>query len=246
MKPAEVKRYFYELVSRYFSNANVVFGRQSNRAKSLLPLVALIPGNVKRPRDCCTHDINGVPVYYYPSQIEITIDLFTHGAPVGDGGAIITHDDTAVDDLVGFQNYLDSRDALEWCQKHDLAITVNGDVQCLTGVVNDTSYEYRARISVIVYFTQVAVGNTASLSGNSIRYPTGQIDPQTGTEIFAPYEPYEEGTSYATVFFEPDEENALVYPIVEQNSAGGINSDFANEESYYFTEADIEEVIENE
>ena len=73
-----------------------------------------------------------------------------------------------MDDMLSFADFLNSDYAIRWCHVNDVSILIDGDVQDLTGVVNDTNYEYRARMSVLFYFTQKTVGPTAVLKESSI------------------------------------------------------------------------------
>lgn len=72
-----------------------------------------------------------------------------------------------------------------------MSILIDGDVLNLTGVVNDTSYEFRSRLTVQFYFTQKAVGASTALLESSLQYPTGEKDPETQEPTYTPTEPPE-------------------------------------------------------
>ena len=107
--------------------------------------------------------------------------------------------------------------------------------------MNDNNYEYRARLPVLFYFTQKAVGHAAVLKEESIQYPTGEEDPESGQPIYTPEEPEEtestsgqyEGADYNT--------EDIVIPKFEQSSSGGGSEELAQKETGYFTEVDIKE-----
>ena len=231
MRPSQAKEYFRKLVKSYFKKANVIYGRQSHAAKTDIPLVSLTVGNVKRTRDSCGYDIDGAPVYSYPSSLNITIDLFTHGAPITVKNEIVAYDNNAIDEMTAFADFLGSRHVVEWCNRYDMSISIDGDVMDLTGVINETAYEYRARLSVWLGFTQTSVGNAAILTEESIQYPTGIIDAETGEEQYAPHDPEQSGTA-------PDEYAAVIIPQYDDSAVGG-SSELSAEEAPYFEEVAI-------
>lgn len=230
MRPAEARDYFRKLVKSYFAKANVIYGRQSHAAKTGIPLVSLTSGNVKRSRDDCGYDIDGIPIYCYPSSMNITIDLFTHGTPVVVSGETVAHDNTAIDEMTAFADFLGSRHVVEWCNRYDMSISIDGDAQDLTALVNDTAYEYRSRLSVWLNFVQTAVGNAALLSEQSIQYPTGIIDPETGAAAYAPHDPETSAT-------EPDENTATIIPYYYGSTHVGGSEELAAEDAHFFEAA---------
>ena len=163
MTVSEAKELFRQLVKEHFANSTVIFDRQSRIAKPEVPLVTLSPGNVKRHR--AANEILDLPEMegYFHSKLPFVIDLFTHGSPVYDEDmrTEIAREDTATDEMAQFANFLDSQYVTQWCNIHDVAIQVEGDVQNLTGAVNDTTYQFRSRLLVNVYFTQKTVGMKA-------------------------------------------------------------------------------------
>lgn len=232
MRPAQLRDYFRKLTASYFANANVIYGRQSHAAKTDIPLVSLTAGNVKRTRDNCDYDIDGCPVYSYPSSMSITIDLFTHGAPVIQNGEVVAYDNNAIDELTAFADFLGSRHVLEWCSRYDVAISIEGDVMDITGIINETAYEYRSRLNVRLYFTQTSVGNAAILSESSIQYPTGTIDPETGEEAYAPHDP-----ELSPV--EPDPSTATIVPSYDDSANVGGSEALASENAPFFDTVEI-------
>ena len=226
MRPAEARGYFRKLVKSYFAKANVIYGRQSHAAKTEIPLVCLTSGNVKRSRDNCEYEIDGQPVYCYPSSMNITIDLFTHGAPVIVNDWTVAHDNIAIDEMTAFADFLGSRHVVEWCNRYDMSISIDGDAQDLTALVNDTAYEYRSRLNVWLNFVQTAVGNAALLSEKNIQYPTGTIDPETGEEAYAPHDPERSEIG-------PNEDTAIIVPSYDDSTIGG-SEELAFEDAPFF------------
>ena len=178
MRVSQAKELFRSLTAQSFAGAEVAFSRQSRVAKPNVPLVSITPRNVTRPSMPNYEEVDGVLVGHYLSRIPMQVDLFTHGLPVVDDetGVAVAYENTAMDDMLAFMDFLNSPYTVEWCHAHDVAIEFDGDPKDLTGLVNDDTYEYRSQLAVLFYFTQKAVGHTATLSEDSIQYPTGSGD----------------------------------------------------------------------
>lgn len=220
MRVSQAIELFRSLLQEYFAGATVKFANQSRTAKSGVPLVLITPGNVRRDRDAVISNVDGVVVGSYLSRMSIQIDLFTKGLPVidPDTGMAFASENTAVDDALAFVDFLNSPYVIEWCSKNDVSIGIDGDVLDLTGVVNDHNYEFRSRLSVLFYFTQNAVGHTATLSEDSIKVPVGAD--------------------------KDNWEDATIEPEFTPSSTGGGSEELASVETGYFTEAEIKEESE--
>ena len=243
MRATEARELFRQLTARYFAGATVTFSNQSRVAKPRVPLVTITPGIVRRPTAANYSMTDDEVVGHYLYRITFQVDLFTHGAPVVDDetGETVAYVNTAMDDMLSFADFLNSDYAIRWCHVNDVSILIDGDVQDLTGVVNDTNYEYRARMSVLFYFTQKAVGPTAVLKESSIQYPDGEggYTPETPLETESPTNGYETDAM-------KKEEAAIVEPEFEQTSSGGGTEELAKETTGYFTEVEIKEEKANE
>lgn len=165
MNVSQAKEAFRLLTKEHFSRYMVIFDKQSRTTKPNIPLVTISPGNVRRHRaENEVFNENGTEGYYL-SRILFTLDLFTNGQPVYDDfGEEIGRDDTAVDEMLLFENFLNSQYVTLWCNRNDVSIVIEGDTQNLTGIVNDTTYEFRSRLIVNFYFTQKTVGEIAGPS----------------------------------------------------------------------------------
>ena len=205
MRSTEAINLFRQITEKYFeSGATVVMTRQRGMVKPPLGLVSLGVGPVRRTYMPGRQRIEAVPVDWYPSQTTITVDLFTHGRAVRENGEIIGYENTAVDDLCAFADYLNSAYVEDICNQYNLTIITNGEIQDLSGVVNDVSYEYRAQLEVALYYTHRVAGRAAVLSEDSIRNsPSGAvtIDPVLHTASAGGGS--EELASEAEPYFEP-------------------------------------------
>lgn len=243
MRVSQVKTLFRELTKQYFQGAMVIFSHQSRAAKTDLPLVTIQTGNVKRPHAPNYATIDGVLVGHYLSRIPVTVNLFTHGEPVlDDNGSVVAYEDTALDDVLAYADFLNSPYVVEWCRKNDITILIDGDAQNLTGLLNETNYEFRAMLTVFVYFTQKAVGTSAVLSENSILYPTGNVS-ETGESVFSTETPLPTTTTTGDMVDEAleREKKAIVTPVLEETSSGGGTEALANEEAGYFDNINLTE-----
>lgn len=237
MRVSQAKELFRALTQEYFAGAWVTFARQSRAAKPAVPLVSITPGNVNRPQNPSYENVNGELLGYYPSRITMTIDLFTHGKPVKDDvtGETVAYENTAVDDMLAFADFLNSDRTVNWCHTNDVAIQFEGDVQDLTGLVNDTNYEFRSRLVVLLYFTQKVVGHAAVATEESIRPAEGSpsgpgSDPEGGGGEGQPGQgrPQPGG-------------GVVIEPHYEQTSSGGGTEELATQTTGYFTEVEIKE-----
>lgn len=242
MRLSEAKNLFLSLAKTYFSNAVVAFGRQSRVPKPDLALVSLTFGNVHRPLHPVAQEIDGHTVGNYLSRISVTVDLFTHGLPVCDDetGMVIAHEDTAVEDMLSFQDFLGSEYVINWCGDHDVAVLADGDAKDLTGIVNDTNYEFRSQLVVSLYFTQKAVGYAGVLDEGSIKYPTGDVD-ENGDPTYSTEEPKGDSSITGSGAGDTTEGGPIVDPITTPSSSGGGSEELAGSEAGYFTEAEVKE-----
>ena len=175
-------------------------------------------------------------VWHYLARIPMLVDLFTHGLPVVDDetGITVAYENTAMDDMLAFMDFLNSPYTVEWCHTHDVAIAFDGDPKDLTGLVNDDTYEYRSQLAVLFYFTQKAVWHSATLGEDSIRSPTGPGDHTTEE----PADTESSSGSYPGNKYNTED---IVVPKYEQTSSGGGSDELAQMETGYFTEAEIKE-----
>ena len=163
MNVSQAKELFRQLVKSHFGNYTVIWSHQSRTAKPNIPLVTTMLGNAKRHRSpnelYDTEETEG----FYLTRIPLTLDLFTNGKDVidDDTGQVVAREDTALDVMLLFANYLNSLDVTQWCNKNDVSIVIDGDAIQMTGIINDTTYEFRSRLVVNFYFTQETVGDNA-------------------------------------------------------------------------------------
>ncbi len=247
MRPIVAMELFRQITQEYFAHGTVKFADQSRVQKSSLPLVVLKPGAVRRPLHPNVELVDGELVQCYPSRLSFTVDLFTHGAPVKASaedeaatgipeGTVVAYANTAMSDLTEFMDYLNSQHVIDWCAANDCSVLTDGDPQDTSGVVNDTNYEYRARLTVMFYFTQQVTGYAGASHENSILYPDGA----GGWTSTPPVETESPTNGYVTEAMEK-EAAAKVEPVYEPTPSGGGSEELVSEETGYFTEVEIKE-----
>lgn len=155
MKISEAKELFRQWTAHYFEGYEVKIANQSRTAKPTVPLVTIAFGNVKRPQapnyELEDGELNG----HYLSRLNIVVDLFTNGKPITDeGGSMVVYENTAMDELLSFCDFLNGLVTVNWCESNDLAILIDTEAQDLTDIVNDNNYQYRARQELSLYYTQ--------------------------------------------------------------------------------------------
>jgi len=216
MNPREARELMYELLSLFFSGATVLFGSQPNAVKPKAPLVTLSTISVNRPMNPPIRVIDGHPVSYYPTTMNLQVDLYTKGAPVDVGeGRLVPAENTALNDMLDFSNFIGSEYFINWSHRNDISLYPSGQVQDTTALINNASYQFRSTLELTLNFTQKAVGYTGLLDPASIKHSAG------GTE--------------------DDDPDVYVEPEFTPSHSGGGTPELAKEIIGFFTEAEIKE-----
>lgn len=205
--------------------------------------MVLTPGQLNRATFAPLQIIDGTEVRFYPSRLSVDVDLFTNGRPVMENGAAVAYEDCAVEELAAFSSFLQSTRAVEWCASKDIAVQVNGDLQDMTGILNENSYDYRARMSLQLYFTQAAIGRAGILDEDSLVFNPDSGDGNTGEPGHpgsgGPGDPQNpEGGGGAGTGGSSGADWKVV-PQFTVTPAGGGTPGLAEEETGYFTSAEV-------
>ncbi len=241
MNIGELKKKLYELTALYFKGASVVWG-STRTVKPNAPLVVLNIGGITRPYQPVTQTVNGILRDGYPSKTVLQIDLYTKGAIINTAlGVTASYDNTAVNDLMEFINFINSAYVDEWSEINDISLLAN-QVQDLTGIINDTTWEYRAMAEVEVGFTQTAVGYSALMyDGGAPYYDNGnpKYDPEG-------YPVDENGGRLPEPPLDVDDEGKPIYPSIEQSPSGGGSQTIADATAGWFEQVEPPEIIREE
>lgn len=155
MKLDDAKELFRLRTEAFFSEYEVVLARQSRNAKPEIPLVQITFGNVKRSLNAVENVDEGIVEGQFQARVAVTVDLFTRGRAVTEG-VYTVYENSAVDELLSYCDYMNSVETLDWAARNNLAVLTEGDAQDVTGIVNDNNYEYRARQELFLYYTHDA------------------------------------------------------------------------------------------
>lgn len=213
-----VRRLIEKAVKAYFTTAAVVFGQQNNRTKPKGATVVINTVSLIRPQNAPEEIIDGYPVRFYPTTWNIQIDLLTNGSSVAVGNnQTVPMENTAINDLTEFANFVNSYNFVNWCHQNDIAVLITADARDTSSLVNSAFYQYRATMELAVNFTQRAVGFSGILDEDSVWYP------------------------------EDETEKPQLVPSFTPTTSGGGTEELANKDTGYFTEVEIksEEELSN-
>lgn len=228
MTVREAKNHFKDITQKYFTGAKVGFPNQSANVKRKSPYVCLTPGSPARDLFPVQRMVNDRLVSYYQTRLPFQVDLYTNGAdgePGPDG--FVEVEDTAVDDLTDFVDYLESIYVTHWCDRIDASITINGPVRNLTGLVTETDYQFRAMVELVFCYVHKAVGHTGIQGEDSIIHPG--VEPPTG-----------DGSEPGYVLPDDTADGVVVEPVYEPTPSGGRSKKLVEEtETGYFTDVEI-------
>lgn len=213
MTYTEVKRLIYEITARYFSSA-IVDMANTKRTKKGKPLVTLRFGNAKMSKFPVEKNLDGELCRCYPSGMKLEVQLFTNGARLPNGAM----ENTAVGDLIDYMNYMASEMVTQELDAKRVSILPAGDVQDVTAIINDTSYEYRAMVEFDISYTTISVGFAGVHDEASIKID--QPDPENPGQVLPPH----------------------IEPEWTPTSSGGRNAEIAEKTTGYFTEVEITEM----
>lgn len=159
MTQQELKHKLYDLVALYFKSlkhqGNIVWGK----TKPVNPngsMVSLLTGPITRAQRPIRKYVNGLVHDFWPSRTVLQVDLLTKGTPISDAPFVTAAmENTAVNDLTDFVNFLHSVYVDLWSYTNDISINVS-KIHDLTAIQHSTSWSYRAMVELAVGFTQHA------------------------------------------------------------------------------------------
>ena len=180
----QLKQAIFSHFAAYWGKAAVVWGA-SDKVKPLAPLIVLRLGTVMRATQPITQMVNGIVFSAYPSEVPLQIDLFTKGNTVSTPEGAYA-ENTAVNDLLAFVNYLDSTATIEWSNQNNVGVSLMGGVQDLSEVINDTQWQYRAMAEIRLTFTQWAAEYNGVLNEANIIFSKNGVPIGVNTANWQP------------------------------------------------------------
>lgn len=181
MTQGTAKTILSEIVSKYFAAAVIAWSNQNRSVIPQKPFIRLTAGNLRRNRFPAVDIIEGVPVASYACHFPLQIDLFTNGREVPGSEQ---RENTSVEDLLLFVDYLDSEYVADLCYRHGLTLTVDSDVLDLSAAIYDANYEFRSEVTIGVSFMYKAVGYTGTYGEDTVKVvEITEPDEETGEEV---------------------------------------------------------------
>lgn len=169
MRLGDAKKAIHEIVSGFFQHANVVWAEQGN-TKPPVPYVTMKLGRISRPRDY----VGGEDGPMKDVTVPLTIDLYTKGRPVTlQKGKTTVYEDTALDDMNDFVNYLESEGVSLKLFDLGMRFDLSNDILDLSFLENSTQFQYRAEAVFRIQFRELMDGLYGTLQMNSEINPSG-------------------------------------------------------------------------
>ena len=167
----KLKDALYDIIKGYFAGADVAWAEQ-NAVKSLNPLIRLKLGSITRPIHFINETQNNAPTGYIASTTMLTVDLFTHGKKMTDEDGYVFYENTALDDMTDFLNYITSPYVDDLCESLNISIRPEGNIKDTSAVV-DNDYSYRSMAEFVVGFVQETNGYAGISRENWEPTPSG-------------------------------------------------------------------------
>lgn len=143
MTLSQMKEYLYDIVKKYFRGADVIWA-ESKVVNPKAPLITLKLKDITVPIFSIQTFKNEAPSDYYKGKKILEINLYTKGKGLTTEGVMAGSENTVTDDLLGFVMYLNSEYVGTSNINNNVTIMPMSTIQDLTGLTNDTFFEYRA------------------------------------------------------------------------------------------------------
>lgn len=155
----EARDILYRIVARYFGDGHVYFSEVKKPVK-VEPYITIKMSDTSRPVYASKLvDDNGFQKSYRELSSMFEINLYTKGKDVSQGRGIPVYLNTAVNDMNGFVNYLESDGIIELMSRLDVSINLSGNVRDLSALqMSNSTYQYRALLEGEMKFMDVAYG----------------------------------------------------------------------------------------
>ena len=152
MRIYDLKEYVYDLVARYFVQANICWSSETS-TKQTLPLVMLTFRNLNRHPYPAENIGEDELVKCYPSSITLEVDIFSKGGKTAGG-----YSDDTLADMNEFLLYLESPEITDELFMNNLDIQTTGPAQAIPQLLGEAKNEFRSMVELTVSFTQYAAG----------------------------------------------------------------------------------------
>lgn len=160
MNTSETKKYMRDLVAVYYGDGHVFLAGQK-APRPVTPYITVKYGksNRKRSRITLYDEKDQCQKNYWQRRIEMEINLYTQGKNVAPEGYDEQYENTAVDDLEDFVNFLYSDEIIDRTTKQNVVVSHSSEVTDLSSLQNESTYRYRAIVRLTVDFTDCTYGD---------------------------------------------------------------------------------------
>ncbi len=155
MKMSELRSVVKNLVKTYWQGATIVEAKQTN-TQPPMPYVTLGWGKLIMATFSNTIDEESEAI---DCRIRLTVNLYTDGkARTKKNNTTTNYENTAIEDMMSFVDYLSSEYALAYMVENNISILQDGLLEDLSDLETDTQYRYRAIAEFIVSFQNERTG----------------------------------------------------------------------------------------
>ncbi len=173
MNYGEAKKYSRDIVAAYFGDDHVFFAEQKMAKKPIPYLTVKFTGLGRNEKITKYDEESQCYKDYRQKRARMEINLYTSGHNVAPEDMEPVYENTAVGDMDDYLQFLNSDEITDDMTRHDIVISIAGEIRDLSGILNTAEYRYRAMAEFDVRFTdssyglygQNAVGSLPNASG---------------------------------------------------------------------------------
>ncbi len=157
MKLSEAKEEFRKLVAGYFGDGHVFFAN-SKMTKLPEPYLTIQATGIQRQvHEAKLMRASGYNDAYREIVASVDLNLYTKGKSVN--GSKTVYADTALDDMIGFLDYLESDAGLGMQETAGIAVAVESQPKDMSALIREAQFQYRSMASFAVRFTDMTFGD---------------------------------------------------------------------------------------
>lgn len=157
MKLSEAKEEFRKLVAGYFGDDHVFFAN-SKMTKLPEPYLTIQATGIQRQvHEAKLMRASGYNNAYREIVASVDLNLYTKGKSVS--GSKTVYADTALDDMIGFLDYLESDAGLGMQETAGISVAVESQPKDMSALIREAQFQYRSMASFTVRFTDMTFGD---------------------------------------------------------------------------------------
>ena len=148
-----------QIVAGYFGEGHVFYA-ESRQAAQTEPYITIKAVGVTRQANASKLvEPDEYQKHFRQVAVRCELNLYTRGRNRNEGIGVPVYENTALNDMIGFQDYLESDFVIEEQDRNDIAIVTVSDPRDLSFLQNNsTAYQYRASMEFEFRYTDVSYG----------------------------------------------------------------------------------------